>query len=111
MDITAWLWVLRRCEMTFRENEIGAEILPKPTADELKDIGAIAVGHRRKLLEAIATFRKPLLAQHAEPGVIEVAARGAKSTEADRRQSRVLFCDLDSSTELSISGHACQSTR
>ena len=76
--------------MTFRENEIDAKILPKPTADELKDIGVIAVGHRRKLLEAIATFRKPLSAQHAEPGVLGAAARGAKSTAASRECSSAI---------------------
>ena len=47
---------LERYENAFRENEIAAEILPKLTADDLKDIGVTIVGHRRKLLEAIAAL-------------------------------------------------------
>ena len=56
MDIAAWLrdLGLERYEQAFRENEIDAAILPKLTAEDLKDIGVTTVGHRRKLLEAIA---------------------------------------------------------
>src|SRR5262250_542339 len=56
MDIAAWLrgLGLERYEIAFGENEIDWAVLPKLTADDLKDIGVTAVGHRRKLLEAIA---------------------------------------------------------
>ena len=56
MDIAAWLreLALERYEADFRDNEIDWAVLPKLTADDLKDIGVTAVGHRRKLLEAIA---------------------------------------------------------
>ena len=56
MDIAAWLrgLGLERYETAFRDNEISWAVLPKLTADDLKDIGVTAVGHRRKLLEAIA---------------------------------------------------------
>jgi SAM domain (Sterile alpha motif) len=56
VDIAAWLRELglERYEEAFRENEIDAEILTKLTPDDLKDIGLTSVGHRRKLLEAIA---------------------------------------------------------
>jgi hypothetical protein len=52
VDILAWLRELglERYEQAFRENEIAADILPKLTADDLKDIGVTIVGHRRKLL-------------------------------------------------------------
>ena len=55
MDIAVWLRELgmERYEEAFRENEIDAEILPKQTADDLKDIGLTIVGHRRQLLEAL----------------------------------------------------------
>ena len=67
MDIAAWLRDLRleRYEQAFRENEIDAEILPKLTADDLKDIGVTTVGHRRKLLEAIAALAEPASAPWA----------------------------------------------
>ena len=56
MDIRAWLRSLglERYEPAFRENEIDWALLPKLTADDLKDLGVSLVGHRRKLLEAIA---------------------------------------------------------
>jgi SAM domain (Sterile alpha motif) len=61
VDIAAWLrgLGLERYEEAFRENEIDAEILPKLTADDLKDIGVTIVGHRRKLLESIAALAEP----------------------------------------------------
>jgi hypothetical protein len=56
MDIAAWLrgLGLDRYEAAFRENEIDWALLPKLTADDLKDLGVTLVGHRRRLLEAIA---------------------------------------------------------
>ena len=61
MDIAAWLrnLGLERYEATFRENEIDWEVLPELTADDLKDIGVTAVGHRRKVLASIAALRAP----------------------------------------------------
>ena len=43
------------CGAEFRDRS-GA-ILPKLTAEDLKDIGVTAVGHRRVLLDAIAALR------------------------------------------------------
>ena len=40
----------------FRDNDIDAEVLPKLTADDLIGLGVTSIGHRRKLLDAIATF-------------------------------------------------------
>ena len=77
------------------------EILSKLTADDLKDIGVKAVGHRRKLLEAIAALAEPSSAPQAEPTTADAATLRARPTEAERRQLTVLFCDLVGSTELS----------
>ena len=41
----------------FRENEIDDTVLPSLTAEDLKDLGVGIVGHRRKLLDAIAALR------------------------------------------------------
>jgi class 3 adenylate cyclase len=102
VDIAAWLreLELERYEEAFRDNEIDAEILPKLTVDDLKDIGVTTVGHRRKLLEAIAALTKPVPASLAEPSVPHEAAARARPAEAERRQLTVLFCDLVGSTEL-----------
>src|SRR5262252_742623 len=58
MDIAAWLQDLglERYVSASRDNEINWAVLPKLTADDLKDIGVTAVGHRRMLLDAIAAL-------------------------------------------------------
>ena len=59
MDVADWLRALglERYEAAFRENDVDAELLPNLTADDLKDLGVTSVGHRRRLLEAIAALR------------------------------------------------------
>ena len=58
MDIGGWLRSLglERYEAAFRENEIDETVLPSLTAEDLKDLGVGIVGHRRKLLDAIAVL-------------------------------------------------------
>ena len=59
MDIGGWLrgLGLERYEQAFRENEIDLRVLPELTADDLKELGVAAIGHRRLLLKAIAILR------------------------------------------------------
>ena len=59
MDIRTWLRELdlERYAEAFVANEIDADILPRLTAEDLKELGVVAVGHRRRLLEAIAALR------------------------------------------------------
>ena len=59
MDVVVWLrgLGLGKYEAAFRENEIDATVLPSLTHDTLKEIGVTAVGHRLKLLDAIAALR------------------------------------------------------
>jgi hypothetical protein len=59
MDIGGWLrrLGLERYEAAFRENEIDDTVLPSLTAEDLKELGVAALGHRRKLLDAIADLR------------------------------------------------------
>jgi hypothetical protein len=59
MDLGGWLRSLglERYEAAFRENEIDDTVLPNLTAEDLKDLGVGIVGHRRKLLDAIALLR------------------------------------------------------
>jgi predicted ATPase/class 3 adenylate cyclase len=102
VDIAAWLRELglERYNEAFQENEIDAEILPKLTSDDLKDIGITTVGHRRKLLEAIAALTGPAVAPQVEPSAPDEAVPRARPAEAERRQLTVLFCDLVGSTAL-----------
>jgi hypothetical protein len=59
MDIVVWLrrLGLGKYEAAFRENEIDETVLPNLTVEDLKDLGVSIVGHRRKLLDAIAAHR------------------------------------------------------
>ena len=58
MDIVVWLRSLGlgKYEAAFRENEIDETVLPSLTHETLKELGVSAVGHRLKLLDAIAAL-------------------------------------------------------
>ena len=59
MDVVVWLRSLGlgQYEAAFRENDIDETILPNLTAEDLKELGVASLGHRRKLLDAIAALR------------------------------------------------------
>src|SRR5215472_7828444 len=97
MDIAAWLrdLGLERYVSAFRENEIDWEVLPKLTSEDLREIGVAAIGHRRKLLDAIAALG-PVTAA----AVTAVPSDTPAPVEAERRQLTVMFCDLVGSTPL-----------
>jgi SAM (Sterile alpha motif) domain-containing protein len=59
MDVAEWLRKLRleQREPAFRENKIGADLLPNLTAENLKDLGVALVGDSRRLLAAIAALQ------------------------------------------------------
>ncbi len=58
MDVADWLRELglEQYEPAFRDNEIDGRVLPSLTAEDLKDLGVTLVGHRRRLLDAIAAL-------------------------------------------------------
>jgi class 3 adenylate cyclase len=98
MDIEAWLQGLglERYGPAFRDNEIDWEVLPKLTSEDLREIGVAAVGHRRKLLDAIAA-----LGASAPTAAATGAVSGASTPpDAERHQLTVMFCDLVGSTAL-----------
>ncbi|MFI4947926.1 MAG: AAA family ATPase [Alphaproteobacteria bacterium] len=97
MDVADWLrnLGLEQYAAAFRDNAIDASLLPTLTAEDLRDLGVTLVGHRRRLLDAIAA----LGAEAASvPSAAPVPATAA--ADAERRQLTVLFCDLAGSTEL-----------
>ena len=59
MDLGGWLRSLglEQYEAVFRDNAINEKVLPHLTAEDLKDLGVVIVGHRRTLLDAIAALR------------------------------------------------------
>ena len=97
MDLLGWLrnLGLGQYDAVFRENHIDGSVLSSLTNEDLKDIGVASVGHRRRLLDAIAVLRGGDFGAAVAVPVLGTAA------EAERRQLTVMFCDLVGSTPLS----------
>ena len=98
MDVGDWLRSLGlgQYEALFRENEIDAEVLADLTDGDLEKLG-VPMGHRKRLLKAIASLN-----------AIETPAKATSPTPtppaqdvAERRQLTVMFCDLVGSTAMS----------
>ena len=102
MDVGGWLrgLGLGQYETNFRDNKIDADVLPRLTADDLKDMGVSAVGDRRRLLDAIAALAgaKPSADAPASPS--KPAPPKGPELSAERRPITVMFCDLVGSTGL-----------
>ena len=110
MELKSWLRSLglEQYEAAFRENSIDEKVIIRLTADDLKELGVAAVGHRRTLLDAIAALRAnaELTGEtHAHSPPVKAldseAARPSSIDSAERRQVTVLFADLVGSTALS----------
>src|SRR5205823_4721461 len=84
------------------------------TAEDLRELGIASIGHRRRLLEAIAALAaedRPNVASgelataagggNPLPNPTPQAGEGRVGVEAERRQLTVMFCDLVGSTALS----------
>lgn len=97
MDVEGWLCGLglQQYAAAFRDNAIDDTILPELTAEDLRELGVVLVGHRRKLLAAIRDLSRP-----AGPPAVKVSPLPAMDT-AERRQLSVMFIDLVGSTKLS----------
>src|SRR5215470_3360082 len=100
IDVASWLQQLglAQYEPAFRDNEVDGDVLPDLTAEDLIAIGVTAVGHRRKLLSAIAALgtAAPAPAPTATPASVPPPI----PAQAERRQLTVMFCDLVGSTAL-----------
>src|SRR6516165_8624255 len=101
MDVGGWLrrLGLEQYEAAFRENKVDDTVLLSLTAEDLKELGVGFVGHRRKLLDAIAALR----AEGSAPRPLSDAplTTDKAANEAERRQVTVMFADLVGSTALS----------
>jgi class 3 adenylate cyclase/predicted ATPase len=108
MDVGAWLrnLGLEQYEAALRDNSVDADVLPRLTGEDLKELGIASVGHRRKLLDAISELRSATPATAgpetsisprppASPGPARVS-----EIAAERRPITVMFCDLVGSTSL-----------
>ncbi len=105
MDVVVWLRSLglEEYEAAFRDNKINERVLPNLTQEDLKEIGVGPVGHRRILLEAIASLRADASGKPPSADVATTSSSPSASPEdrAERRHVTVMFSDLVGSTALS----------
>jgi hypothetical protein len=92
MDLGDWLRSLGlgQYEAVFRQNDIDETVLPNLTAEDLKELGVAALGHRRKLLDAIAALRA--VADRKAPSA-GAATSSAPNSSPERLNE--LSCDLN----------------
>lgn len=104
MDVAAWLNELGfdGYVRAFVDNDIDGEALGSLTMDDLKELGVHSLGHRKKLMAAIAGL------DGRAQAVASCAPRSAAGERAERRQVSVLFADIAGYTALSaeIGGEA-----
>ena len=96
MHVADWLRSLglEQYEPAFRANEIDDKVLPRLTAEDLKELGITVVGHRRRLLDAIIALKGEPAATQGGSAPTWGDQPSWASEGAERRQLTVLFCDL-----------------
>ena len=94
---------LGKYEAAFRENEIDETVLPSLTEEHLKQLGVTALGHRVKLLDAIAALRGDTSVKSPPVDTATTLDTPSPRPEdrAERRHVTVMFSDLVGSTALS----------
>jgi class 3 adenylate cyclase len=117
VDVGDWLknLGLNQYAEPFSANHIDAETLRSLTAEDLKDLGVTSVGHRRRLLDAIADLARSEegigFARSAGPAVrspqtytpqhlAERILRSRGEVEGERKRVTVLFADICGSTQI-----------
>jgi class 3 adenylate cyclase len=101
-DLAGWLESLGlgQYARAFADNDIDLDILPDIDDADLEKLG-LSMGHRKKLMRAIAALSGGAAA--TQPATAAGPAVASPGAEAERRQLSVLFCDLVGSTALSAS--------
>ena len=96
MDVVVWLRSLGlgKYEAAFRENDIDETVLPGLTHETLKELASI--GHRVKLLDAIAALRSDASGKTPSGDATTTSSTPSAHPEerAERRQVTVMFSDL-----------------
>ena len=104
-DVREWLDSLGLGQFgdAFAENAIDRELLPELNHELLEAIGISAVGHRMRILKAVANLVSKASdseLRNATPCVSQASPLPMSPGEAQRRQLTVMFCDLVGSTAL-----------
>ena len=102
-QIADWLEKLGMSEYAqrFADNDIDVAVLRHLTDQDLKELG-VSLGHRRKILAAIAEFSNApattLVALAPTPATAPPPISTSVETTGERRHVTVMFCDLVDST-------------
>jgi class 3 adenylate cyclase/tetratricopeptide (TPR) repeat protein len=117
LNLNRWLesiGMARYAEL-FRSNEIDDDLLRQLTSDDLREMGVKALGHRKKLLAAIADLHaaSPVASptpvtsvlgaerrRHTPEHLAEKILLSKSALEGERKQITVLFADVKGSLEL-----------
>jgi class 3 adenylate cyclase/pimeloyl-ACP methyl ester carboxylesterase len=109
VDVRAWLegHGLGQYAEGFASNDVDAEVLRTLTADDLKELGVASLGHRKKLLAAIAELDgagndrlSSSLEVRTPRHLAERVLRSRAALEGERKQVTVLFADVKGSLAL-----------
>jgi len=115
LDLDKWLTGigLGQYSSLFRSNDIDEALLRRLTAEDLRELGVASLGHRKRLLEAIAElahsqgspaamlgFRAVIPEQRIPKHLAERIMLSRSALESERKQVTVLFADLKGSMEL-----------
>jgi hypothetical protein len=97
-NVGSWLAEqgLEQSAEAFAENAIDGEVLRTLTGDDLKELRVSALGHRKRLLEAMAALREESAPAYSSLGR---QAGTAPPGVAERRQLTVMLVDLVGSTD------------
>ena len=90
---------LGQYEQAFRDNDIDASLLSTLTESDLRELGILSLGHRKRLLAAIPDLSKSDEESHEV--VPDPTPPAFATPQAERRQLTVMFVDLVGSTALS----------
>ena len=100
-ELESWLdkLGLSQYAATFAANAIGLDVVPDLTEADLVQLGVTPLGHRKRLLSAIADVQRGrvdnfVVGLHPAPPIAR------SRPKAERRQVSVLFCDIVGSTAL-----------
>ena len=99
IDIARWLDELGLGDygQNFIDGDVDGEVLPHLTVDDLRELGVVSVGHRRKILAAIEALKDP----EGAPAAGEAETGAAADSFVERRHMTIMFCDLVGSTAMS----------
>ncbi len=102
LGFTNWDWA--STSSAFRDNAVDFEVLPDLTEADLQQLG-IPLGHRKRLLKAIAGLSESPQPPHTDPPAPKpprpaAAPPVAARDDAERRPITVMFCDLVGSTSM-----------